>query len=140
MRTGEIAAVDIAAGQRPALPITGERTVPGVWHENYWISTTQRCARRDPEARSCERCALGYRHTVGAGALTLLPVTAKGPSATASVSSNAGTVPLTQLNFVTHVLGGSAPSVGYGRSGPDVAVSSAAFGSSPRSVLRFLSA
>lgn len=28
----EIAALDITSG----LPITGERTVPGVWHENYW--------------------------------------------------------------------------------------------------------
>lgn len=27
--------MDAAAGQR--LPITGERTVPGVWHENYWF-------------------------------------------------------------------------------------------------------
>ena len=31
----EIVAVDAAAGQH--LPITGERTVPGVWHENYWF-------------------------------------------------------------------------------------------------------
>jgi SAM-dependent methyltransferase len=33
----EIAALDIKAGQRPSLPITGERTVPGVWHESYWF-------------------------------------------------------------------------------------------------------
>jgi SAM-dependent methyltransferase len=33
----EIATLDISAGQRPTLPITGERTVPGVWHENYWF-------------------------------------------------------------------------------------------------------
>jgi SAM-dependent methyltransferase len=29
--------VNISAGRRPTLPITGERTVPGVWHENYWF-------------------------------------------------------------------------------------------------------
>ena len=34
----KIAAVDIPAGQEPnALPITGERTMPGVRHENYWF-------------------------------------------------------------------------------------------------------
>jgi SAM-dependent methyltransferase len=33
----EIAVLDIAAGQEPTLRITGERTVPGVWHENYWF-------------------------------------------------------------------------------------------------------
>ncbi|NIK57911.1 hypothetical protein BJY22_003628 [Kribbella shirazensis] len=21
------------------LPLTGERTAPGIWHENYWVST-----------------------------------------------------------------------------------------------------
>ncbi|GAB3065035.1 hypothetical protein GCM10027080_00530 [Pedococcus soli] len=26
------------------LVITGERTVPGVWHENYWVSVAERCA------------------------------------------------------------------------------------------------
>ena len=36
----ETAALDIDAGQTPTLAITGERTVPGVWHENYWLSTT----------------------------------------------------------------------------------------------------
>lgn len=25
------------AGQRPALILTGERTLPGIWHENYWF-------------------------------------------------------------------------------------------------------
>jgi len=24
-------------GQRPALTLTGERTLPGIWHENYWF-------------------------------------------------------------------------------------------------------
>lgn len=33
----KIAVVDVSAGQRPSLPITGERTVPGVLHENYWF-------------------------------------------------------------------------------------------------------
>jgi SAM-dependent methyltransferase len=33
----EIAALDIGTGQMPALAITGERTVPDVWHENYWF-------------------------------------------------------------------------------------------------------
>lgn len=28
---------DGAAGQGHVLPVTGERTVPGVWHENYWF-------------------------------------------------------------------------------------------------------
>jgi 2-polyprenyl-3-methyl-5-hydroxy-6-metoxy-1,4-benzoquinol methylase len=31
----------IDAGQSPTLPITGERTVPGVWHENYWFRRHQ---------------------------------------------------------------------------------------------------
>jgi SAM-dependent methyltransferase len=29
--------VEVFAGQRPSLPITGERTVPGILHENYWF-------------------------------------------------------------------------------------------------------
>ena len=29
--------MDVASDPRAALPITGERTVPGVWHENYWF-------------------------------------------------------------------------------------------------------
>jgi SAM-dependent methyltransferase len=33
--------VDIAAGQLPTLPVTGERTVPGVWYENYWFRRHQ---------------------------------------------------------------------------------------------------
>ncbi|MGH3615221.1 MAG: class I SAM-dependent methyltransferase [Pseudonocardia sp.] len=28
---------DIDAGQAPCLPLTGERTVPGISHENYWF-------------------------------------------------------------------------------------------------------
>jgi len=32
-----VAALDIGAEQTPTLPITGERTVPGIWHENYWF-------------------------------------------------------------------------------------------------------
>jgi 2-polyprenyl-3-methyl-5-hydroxy-6-metoxy-1,4-benzoquinol methylase len=28
---------DKRQGQRHPLPLTGERTVPGVWHENYWF-------------------------------------------------------------------------------------------------------
>ena len=32
--------MDVASGPSVPLPITGERTVPGVWHENYWLSTT----------------------------------------------------------------------------------------------------
>jgi hypothetical protein len=23
-----------------ALALTGERTLPGIWHENYWLSST----------------------------------------------------------------------------------------------------
>ena len=33
----EAAALEIGAGQTPSLVITGERTVPGIWHENYWF-------------------------------------------------------------------------------------------------------
>ena len=29
---------DVSAGETPQMVITGERTVPGLWHENYWIS------------------------------------------------------------------------------------------------------
>ena len=31
------ARLDEAAGQELALQLTGERTVPGIWHENYWF-------------------------------------------------------------------------------------------------------
>ncbi|HYJ66608.1 MAG TPA: methyltransferase domain-containing protein [Nocardioidaceae bacterium] len=30
-----------SAGQSNSLPITGERTVPGIWHENYWFRRHQ---------------------------------------------------------------------------------------------------
>jgi SAM-dependent methyltransferase len=33
----EYAALNICQAPGPSLPITGERTVPGVWHENYWF-------------------------------------------------------------------------------------------------------
>ncbi len=28
------------------LSLTGERTLPGIWHENYWVSATKRCATK----------------------------------------------------------------------------------------------
>ncbi|MGH3565509.1 MAG: class I SAM-dependent methyltransferase [Pseudonocardia sp.] len=28
---------DVSAGQPPGLPLTGERTIPGISHENYWF-------------------------------------------------------------------------------------------------------
>jgi SAM-dependent methyltransferase len=34
-------AAPLGTGQRPTLAITGERTVPGVWHENYWFRRHQ---------------------------------------------------------------------------------------------------
>jgi SAM-dependent methyltransferase len=33
--------LDITASEEPTLPITGERTVPGVLHENYWFRRHQ---------------------------------------------------------------------------------------------------
>lgn len=29
--------MDVSAGHSPALTLTGERTLPGIWHENYWF-------------------------------------------------------------------------------------------------------
>ncbi len=29
--------MDVSAGQRVELSLTGERTLPGIWHENYWF-------------------------------------------------------------------------------------------------------
>jgi SAM-dependent methyltransferase len=37
---------------RAALPLTGERTLPGIWHENYWLRRHQ--AAYDVFARMCD--------------------------------------------------------------------------------------
>jgi hypothetical protein len=51
---------DKAAG----LTLTGERTLPGIWHENYWVFGSQRYAFVLATPMKTGRCARSYRHTL----------------------------------------------------------------------------